>query len=122
MKEKDYEYIAKLEKAIAKKYGSVAIQNPKSFWNEEKEKIFLKSVKKFYKKVNTNKDQKRKYKTHFNDQVCSSCQKHHYFMSLVDEIAFVKYGLCNNCYIEIRQGREQNFEKLSKDKESNFKN
>ena len=34
---KDLNYIAKVEKAIAKKYGDLAIQNPAKFWNEEKE-------------------------------------------------------------------------------------
>jgi hypothetical protein len=30
--------IAAIEKAIAKKYGKETIQNPRSEWNEEKEK------------------------------------------------------------------------------------
>ena len=37
-KEKDLNYIAKIEKAIAKKYGDIAIQNPAKFWDEKKEK------------------------------------------------------------------------------------
>ena len=42
---KDLNYIAKVEKAIAKKYGDIAIQNPASFWNEEKEKKYLEQLK-----------------------------------------------------------------------------
>ena len=38
---KDLNYIAKVEKAIAKKYGNIAIQNPASFWDEEKEKKYI---------------------------------------------------------------------------------
>ena len=39
--QKDWDYIAKLEKAISQKYGSEAVQNPRSNWNDEKEKWFL---------------------------------------------------------------------------------
>ena len=35
---KDLEYIVKLERAIKQKYGSDAIQNPASYWDEEKRK------------------------------------------------------------------------------------
>ena len=41
MKEKDLDYIAALEKAIKKKYGSDAIENPAKFWDEKKEKSYL---------------------------------------------------------------------------------
>ena len=34
MKEKDWDYIAKVEKAIAKKYGKETVQNPKASWDE----------------------------------------------------------------------------------------
>ena len=37
-KKKDWDYIARLEKAIADKYGNEAIQNPASSWDKEKEK------------------------------------------------------------------------------------
>ena len=37
---KDLNKIAQIEKAISKKYGKEAIQNPKSNWNEKKEKHF----------------------------------------------------------------------------------
>ena len=35
-KQKDWDYIAKLEKAIAEKYGDEAIANPNSNWDKEK--------------------------------------------------------------------------------------
>ena len=35
------EYIARLEKAIAQKYGSEAINNPRRFWSDEKEKEYI---------------------------------------------------------------------------------
>ena len=48
MKKKDPNYVVKLEKAIAEKYGEEAIQNPKSTWDDEKEKEYLKDLKKLY--------------------------------------------------------------------------
>ena len=41
MKEKDLNYIAGLEKAIKKKYGPEAIENPAKHWDEEKEKDYI---------------------------------------------------------------------------------
>ena len=41
---KDLNYIANVEKAVAKKYGKEAICNPKSLWNEEKEERYLKDL------------------------------------------------------------------------------
>ena len=37
MNKKDPNYVVKLEKAIAKKYGDEAIENPKKHWSDEKE-------------------------------------------------------------------------------------
>ena len=45
MKEKDWNHIAQVEKAISKKYGKEAIQNPKSGWDEEKEKEYLEQLR-----------------------------------------------------------------------------
>ena len=38
---KDLNYIAKLERAIKQKYGTEAIQNPASQWDEQKEKEYI---------------------------------------------------------------------------------
>ena len=46
----DPDKIAAIEKAISKKYGKEAVQNPKGNWNEEKEKEYTKQVKKFAQK------------------------------------------------------------------------
>ena len=40
MSEKDFDHIARVEKAIAEKYGEEAVSNPKANWNEEREKLF----------------------------------------------------------------------------------
>ena len=43
---KDSDYIAKLEKAIAEKYGTETIQNPKGNWDKEKEEEYIQQLKK----------------------------------------------------------------------------
>ena len=45
MKEKDYEYIATVERAIEEKYGEEAIQHPRANWSEDKEKQYLEQIK-----------------------------------------------------------------------------
>jgi hypothetical protein len=47
MKEEDLNRIAGLEKAIKKKYGEEAIQNPASYWDETKEAEYIKQLKDF---------------------------------------------------------------------------
>ena len=42
---KDLNYIAGLEKAISKKYGEEAVQNPSANWTPEKEKEYLQQLK-----------------------------------------------------------------------------
>ena len=46
---KDPEHLIKVEKAIQEKYGDETIQNPKSTWNDEKEKEYLQQIKKIAK-------------------------------------------------------------------------
>ena len=48
MKEKDPNYAIKVEQAIAKKYGEDTVVNPKSQWDDEKEKKYLDELKEVY--------------------------------------------------------------------------
>ena len=50
MSKKDLDYIAALEKAIEKKYGTEAIQNPAKFWDVDKESVYLEQLKEFVQK------------------------------------------------------------------------
>ena len=45
---KDLNQIAKIEKAMSKKFGKESIVNPKSGWSDEKEQQYLKDLKSFY--------------------------------------------------------------------------
>ena len=41
MKKQDYDKIAAVEQAIAEKYGTETVQNPRGNWDETKEKEYL---------------------------------------------------------------------------------
>ena len=47
---KDLDYIARLERAISRKYGDEAILNPMANWSEDKEKDYLEQLKSLDKK------------------------------------------------------------------------
>ena len=47
---KDPNRIARIEKAISKKYGQEAVENPRKYWNEEKEKSYQDQIKKLAEK------------------------------------------------------------------------
>ena len=49
-KKMDLNDIARFEKAIAKKYGPEAIENPRKHWNDEKEKSYQAQIKEMAKK------------------------------------------------------------------------
>ena len=60
MLDKDLNYIARVERAIAKKYGNEAIQNPRGNWDEEKEREYLKQIKLVHKKEISRRDKEGK--------------------------------------------------------------
>ena len=47
---KDLNKIAAIEKAIAKKFGTETVLNPKSLWDDEKEEEYLEQLKEYSKK------------------------------------------------------------------------
>ena len=105
--------IAKYEKAIKEKYGFEAIKNPKSDWNEDKEKEYLQDLKKFYSKSNNPKATKKqegfslitKEGKHTLARTCPTCGA--YSMKTVDDIYMIKFDCCFNCYIQYVEGREE---------------
>ena len=56
---KDPNYAAKVEKAIAEKYGKEAVENPKSKWDDEKEKEYLAELKSNYRNDKTESKRRR---------------------------------------------------------------
>tara|TARA_R100001510_G_C7653740_1_gene212123 strand:+ start:64 stop:432 length:369 start_codon:yes stop_codon:yes gene_type:complete len=110
---KDLNEIAKYEKAIQKKYGKEAIQNPKNNWTQEKEKEFLSQLKDFYKQRAPKEERyikegfevvdKKKSKT--QPRNCPCCGS--YSLSSKDDLYMLKYECCFNCYIQYVDGREE---------------
>jgi len=116
MSEKDYNKIAAIEKAIKEKYGDETVVNPKSNWDPEKEKEYLIQMKELYNRDN----RKRRYEEKVevdgikiskkllnreslrNCPICSAFTK-----SVKDDIALIKFGCCNKCFINFVEDREE---------------
>lgn len=121
MKSKDPNYIVKLEKAIAEKYGQEAIQHPRSDWTEEKELSYLDQIKHRQKKDSKQRERtekihkdgffvSKKLLTRDEDRVCPACFE--YSFNLKDDIYMNKYDCCYKCYIHFVEGREARWEDI----------
>jgi hypothetical protein len=116
MKKND-EYIAKLEKAIAEKYGDETLEHPKAAWDEEREREYLENLKTNYRydseetekvelngvlisKKLVNKESKR------SCPVCNS-----YSFKAVDDVYMSKFDCCLKCYIQWVEDREERWKK-----------
>ena len=110
-KDKDPDYVFRLEKAIEEKYGKEAVVNPKSKWNKEKEKLYREQLKDFY--ADDLEDEKVLYngilvsKKLFNKDKnvsCAVCSK--YAFEGKDTFYLKKWTTCYDCYINYIDGRE----------------
>jgi hypothetical protein len=112
---KDLDYIVRLEREIQKKYGKDAIVNPKSGWNEAKEKDYLEQLEKIAKKNlaegrHAEKEEIDGFLVHkklLNKETqrkCNVCEK--YSFDLKDDIYMLKFDCCNKCYIQYVENRE----------------
>jgi hypothetical protein len=116
VKDKDPNYVVKLEKAIADKYGKEAIQNPKSGWTPEKEKEYIEQVKKIKEKRNQKQDASEKVETNgflINKKLLNREQKRNcpvcesYSLELKDDVYMTKFDCCFKCYIQYVEDREE---------------
>lgn len=110
----DSDQIAALEKAIEKKYGKEAVQNPKSNWTPEKEKEYLQQLKEIEKrlaqieetldKVNLNGFfiSKKLLNRENNPRTCPVCGI--YSFDKRDDIYMKKFKSCFKCHVEGRNG------------------
>ena len=119
MKEKDWDYIASLEKAIAKKYGEVAVKNPASEWNEEKENDYLEQLKEMRRQeaariTAVNKIDvggffiSEKLINRETNRQCPLCGV--YSFKNRDELYMNKFKCCFECYVKHIEGIEHNWE------------
>ena len=103
MSEKDWDKLAAFEKAISKRYGKEAIQNPKSNWTDEKEHEYIEQQKKLYEKELIQRERAEKIehdgilisKKLFNRESkrsCPTCSK--MFFRAMDDVTMTKYDCC----------------------------
>ena len=113
-------YIASLEKAIKKKYGSDAIQNPAKYWNEDKEKEYLQQLKDFVEKQKKYELQAepenvngvlitKKLLNKERKNICPVCSGS--VKNINDDIYILKFDCCTKCYINYVEDREDRWMK-----------
>ena len=116
MKKEDPNQIAAVEKAIAEKYGSETIQNPRGNWDETKEKEYLEQMKEFYQKTEQNEAWQEKVdvngikisKKLLNRESLKCCPVCNSFAKKsMDDVCLVKFDCCFNCYIQFVEDREE---------------
>ena len=116
MKKEDPNQIAAVEKAIAEKYGSETIQNPRGNWDETKEKEYLEQMKEFYQKTQLNEEWQEKIdvngikisKKLFNRESLKCCPICNSFAKKsMDDVCLVKFECCFKCYIQYVEDREE---------------
>ena len=127
MKKNDPNYIVKVEKAIAEKYGEDTIQNPKRYWTDEKEKQYLEDLKEFYSEERKETEDKinedgflitRNLINKEINRVCPVCET--YSFSGRDDLYMNKFECCYDCYIQWVEHREERWLKgWRPDKEQN---
>ena len=115
MKEKDYEYIATVERAIEEKYGEETIQHPRANWDEDKEKQYLEQIKDLQqkqRKISEAKDKvevdgflmSKKLLNKDSKRACPVCKA--YSFQKKDDVYMNKFDCCFECYIQWVEGRE----------------
>ena len=114
MKEKDLNKIAKIEKAMSKKFGPESIVNPKSGWDDNKEKEYLENLKEFYSEESRQEEDKINKDGFFItrnlinkeiNRVCPVCNT--YSFSGRDDLYMNKFECCEACYIQWVEDREE---------------
>ena len=114
---KDPNYAVKVEKAIAEKYGKEAVVNPKSQWDDEKEKEYLDELKNNYKEGKIEGELvemdgvliSEQLLNRESDRSCPTCNT--YSFKSIDDLYMTKFDCCYKCYIQYIEGREERWKK-----------
>ena len=124
---KDLNQIAKIEKAMSKKFGKESIVNPKSGWDDEKEKEYLEDLKEFYSEESKEAEDKINEDGFFItrnlinkeiNRVCPVCET--YSFSGRDDLYMNKFECCYTCYLKwVEQDEKKWLEGWRPDKEQN---
>jgi hypothetical protein len=123
---KDLDYVAKVEKEIAKKYGKEAIANPRNSWNAKKEEKFLKSSKKLQQGKDSHQDKvlsngfevSKRFLNRPKSISCPVCGK--YNLTLEDEVKMLVHKCCFKCYVQYVEGREERWKSGWRPNNQNF--
>tara|TARA_R100000005_G_C4925103_1_gene156613 strand:+ start:84 stop:476 length:393 start_codon:yes stop_codon:yes gene_type:complete len=118
-KHKDPNYVARVEKAISKKYGYEAIQNPRANWDDEKEEEYKKQLQRMLEKQDRFREKgekievdgvfvNKKLLTREHNRKCPVCNS--FSFSIHDDVYMTKYECCKNCYIRWVEDREERWE------------
>ena len=116
---KDLNDIAAVEKAISNKYDKETITNPKSTWDDSKEKEYIEQVKKI---AQTQRDDPKKgSKVELNGflvseklinkkskRTCPVCDV--YSFDKKDDLYMNRFDCCFKCYVCFVEGREERWE------------
>lgn len=119
MNNKDYDHIARVEKAIKQKYGEEAVANPRQNWDETKEKEYLAQMKEHYELRRKSEEYQEKVdvdgikisKKLLNREslkscpVCESLPK-----TSIDDVCLIKFKCCGVCYDRYVFGREERWQ------------
>ena len=113
---KDSNYVVRVEKAIAEKYGKETIQNPRQNWNPEKEEEYKKQLSEFLERNKATKTAREKVEingvliskkllSRDTNRSCPVCSE--YSFSSQDDVYMNKFKCCFKCYVQYIEGREE---------------
>lgn len=114
---KSLDYIQGLEKAIQEKYGDDAIRDPRSTWNEEKEREYQRQRQELLEERKGSEREKedvggflvsRKLLNRKDDRTCPICKE--YSFKIRDDVYVKKYECCYSCFVQHVEGREDKWE------------
>ena len=123
---KNWDRIAKIEKAVSEKYGKETIRNPRDEWTDEQEQSHNEQLKKFADKERQWRTKNEKVeleegvfvsskllkKEEDTSRVCPVCET--YSFDLKDDLYMTKFDCCWSCYIQHVEGREEQWNNGSK--------
>ena len=116
MSKKNLNKIAAIEKAISEKYGKDTVTNPRSTWDQEKEKKYLQEMREFYNKNKILDETRDKIdvngikvsKKLLNRESLKNCPICGSFTRTVkDDVSLIKFECCYSCYIQYVEDREE---------------
>ena len=115
---KDTNYVASVEKSVAEKYGKIAVQDFRSEWREEKEKVYLDQLREARenkvneitstKEIGDNTVIKLSSRKNPENRVCPVCKT--YSFSPIDDLYMNRFECCHPCYVDFVEFRQERWD------------